>query len=175
MFDDLSQREEDEMCAFSLMEHLGQQKDSILNPEEAVLHNLHWCSAIVCADGFEGLLFDNPTWNYIPEIAAALEKFGAAKCADLLNKGGAAFPARLAVTNHAEIERLRLALTSAQRKLLKQLSKSFSAANDEEINSKTLLAYVQQNREAIRFTVSLDRKRGKFRLTCRDKTIKFKR
>jgi DNA-binding CsgD family transcriptional regulator len=175
MFDNLSQQDEDEMCAFSLMEHLGQQKDSTLNPAEAVLHNLHWCSAIVCANGFEGLLFDNPTWNYIPEIVAALDKFGAANCAELLRKGVAAFPTRLAAANHKEIERLRLALTPAERKLLEQLSKSFSIANDEEINSKTLLTYIQQNKEAIRFSVSLDRKLGKFRLSCRDKTIKLKR
>jgi len=171
---DLSQQE-DELSAFTLMEHLGQQNCNRLNFPEAVLHNLHWCSAIACANGFEGLLFDRMTARHIPEMLVALKDFGAAKCAKLLEEGVAAFPARNAVVDSPELERQRLALRPADRQLLKRLSEAFSVANDKEINEKTLLAYVRKNAETIRFTVSRDKKTGKFRLLRNGKAVKSTR
>jgi len=174
MFEDLSDEEKEEILAFSLMEHLGQLDDKILNKWEFVLHNLHWCSAIVFADGFEGLLFQSPTDKHILELFAALESFGAKKCTGMFKQALQVFPDANSITQAGKRKVVYAALTPKARQRLKDLSHRFNAAGDREMNQKTLLAYLRLHSDEIRFRIVLDHKRNKFRLTCSDKSIKWK-
>ncbi len=159
------------MCAFSTMEHAGQLDDSVLNETEAVLHNLHWFSAILGSDGFSGLFFGGLTDNYIEPIYSAVERFGAKKAAEIFSRALAIFPDRSQITDPDYRKKVWDGLTDADHETLSNLSKEYYEC--EDITDSTLLDFIEAHRDDIRFEVVLDKKRNKFKFVSHDKSIKL--
>jgi hypothetical protein len=160
------------MCAFSTMEHAGQLNDSVLNETEAVLHNLHWFSAILGSDGFSGLFFGGLTDNYIEPIYSAVERFGAKQTAEIFTRALSIFPDRSRISDPDFRKEVWDGLTDADHDMLSGLSKEYSECHD--ITDSTLLDFIESNRNEIRFEVVLDKKRNKFRFVSHDKAIKLR-